>query len=164
MKRCYVCLETKSPSEFPRRTNGKLNNRCRSCFRSYLRGHYVANKADYLGRAAASRDVVREIVLKAKSQPCADCGQRYPYYVMDFDHLGDDKRFNISTARFRESRAAIEEEIEKCEVVCANCHRSRTHRRRELKEQIARTQEAIRPAPRAPAAPSTLDLFEELAQ
>lgn len=48
---------------------------------------------------------------------------------MDFDHLGD-KRFLISSAARRGiSFDKIKQEIAKCEVVCANCHRNRTHMR-----------------------------------
>jgi hypothetical protein len=60
---------------------------------------------------------------------------RFPYWVMDFDHRpGVRKRGNIS-AMARDPRYTIEDiiaEIKKCDVVCANCHRTRTHTRLEL--------------------------------
>jgi hypothetical protein len=62
------------------------------------------------------------------SHPCMDCGETDPV-VLEFDHLRD-KRFNIGTAVTRYGWEAILAEIEKCEVVCANCHRRRTARRR----------------------------------
>lgn len=60
---------------------------------------------------------------------CADCGENYPYWMLDFDHLPEkgSKSFNI--ALFRTTTMSLEkvkEEVEKCEVVCANCHRNRT--------------------------------------
>ena len=58
--------------------------------------------------------------------PCADCKENYPYYMMDFDHL-EDKLFNIS--RVNNSWEEMLIEIDKCEIVCANCHRTRTYSR-----------------------------------
>lgn len=70
----------------------------------------------------------RAMLVAAKSRPCHDCGVIYPYYVMDFDHISD-KRFVISAA-VNKSTAVLEQEMSKCEVVCANCHRIRTYMRR----------------------------------
>ena len=59
---------------------------------------------------------------------CMDCGEINPI-VLDFDHLKD-KKYNISRMIHDGfSWAAIKKEIAKCEVVCANCHRIRTHNR-----------------------------------
>ncbi|WP_134745488.1 hypothetical protein [Microbacterium sp. Root53] len=66
-----------------------------------------------------------------RAHPCSDCGE--PDLVMlEFDHLpGTDKKFDISRAVGASTRSwrAILTEIEKCEVVCANCHRRRTANR-----------------------------------
>lgn len=71
----------------------------------------------------------RALVLKAKDRPCADCGKSYPAYVMDFDHVRGEKRFMLSRAANWAGGGLelVEEEIAKCDVVCANCHRVRTH-------------------------------------
>ena len=62
---------------------------------------------------------------------CVDCGIVNPI-VLDFDHLHD-KKYNVSRMIHDGfSWAAIKKEIAKCEVVCANCHRVRTHMRRSL--------------------------------
>lgn len=47
---------------------------------------------------------------------------------MDFDHIGE-KRLEVSRLLYVSGTAALLEEIAKCEVVCANCHRIRTKRR-----------------------------------
>ncbi len=90
-------------------------------------------------------DKNRAAVREAKDKPCADCGIHYPYYVMEFDHLDSGaKHFNISAGVTCASYDRIIAEIAKCEVVCANCHAERTHRRRQ--EQLperAPTEEAI---------------------
>lgn len=67
----------------------------------------------------------KELVNKYKDVPCADCGHKYPPCVMDFDHIKDTKKFTI--ANKLRSVELLLQEIAKCEVVCANCHRIRTH-------------------------------------
>jgi L-lysine 2,3-aminomutase len=63
-----------------------------------------------------------------ESRGCYDCGEKNPI-VLDFDHLKD-KKYNVSRmVHDGFSWKAILKEIEKCEVVCANCHRVRTHNR-----------------------------------
>jgi len=91
------------------------------------REHYHANKEQYFARNRQQKLDARAFIVASKDVPCADCGNRYPSYVMDFDHLGD-KKFNISNMTAR-GMAQLQAEIAKCEVVCSNCHRIRTHER-----------------------------------
>lgn len=75
-----------------------------------------------------SRDRAREYVDSAKGGPCVDCGDLLPPYCMDFDHVRGDKVDNL--ARMVSNGTGIEkiqQEIDKCDLVCANCHRKRTH-------------------------------------
>jgi hypothetical protein len=63
-----------------------------------------------------------------ESAGCFDCGMSN-HIVLDFDHLRD-KKYNVSRmVHDGFSWKAIKREIEKCQVVCANCHRIRTHNR-----------------------------------
>ena len=103
--------------------------------REYKRRHYEKNKESYAAQAAdgraRSRSALRDLMAAARDVPCADCGGRWPHYVMQFDHIGSDKEFTVSLAVRRAlSVARVQAEIDKCEVVCANCHALRTHRRR----------------------------------
>jgi len=66
--------------------------------------------------------------LKEKT-PCMDCGIKYPYYVMDFDHVRGRKNANVMELISTLSKKRIDQEIAKCEIVCSNCHRYRTHSR-----------------------------------
>ena len=69
---------------------------------------------------------------RLKQQPCADCGGRFPSCAMDFDHRDPaEKRHTISRMVGRAGTARIMAEVAKCDIVCANCHRDRTYRRRE---------------------------------
>lgn len=65
--------------------------------------------------------------------PCMDCKINYPYYVMDFDHVRGRKHKNVAELIPTLSKKKIDEEIAKCEVVCSNCHRVRTHERKTKK-------------------------------
>jgi hypothetical protein len=60
------------------------------------------------------------------AQGCADCGYRTHHAALDFDHVRGKKLLNVCLSK---SIAQARQEIEKCEVVCANCHRIRTYER-----------------------------------
>ena len=91
---------------------------------------YIKNKHRYLDYNAKTRGKVRDFLKRAKERPCADCKRTYPYYVMDFDHRpGTDKTYDLSKVARRGSMAVAKVEIAKCDVVCSNCHRERTHER-----------------------------------
>ena len=132
MKRCSMCQEMKALEDFMWRRK-RLNERdcyCRPCRAIYKREHYRANKPRYIQNAqvwshADRRRRVSWLIDYFKSHPCVDCGETDPV-VLEFDHLRD-KAFNIADGISRNRPwALILEEIEKCEVVCANCHRKRT--------------------------------------
>lgn len=95
------------------------------------RRYYEKNKKKYLEYSRRSQEKYRSLVRAQKDKPCADCGIRYPYYVMDFDHRPDEvKEFGIATIHFFKSMERLTKEIAKCDVVCSNCHRERTQRRK----------------------------------
>ena len=99
------------------------------------RRHYEKNRDRYLERANAAKVRAREHVQAIKAAtPCADCGEDHPWWRMDFDHRpGEAKRHDIAwMVSNGQSVARIDEEIAKCDVVCANCHRDRTHARATL--------------------------------
>lgn len=100
--------------------------------RRYGRDAEVKN--DLVRRTNQARERNREYVRQIKdATPCADCNVSYPPYVMQFDHLGEDKDRDIAEmVASPVSLGRLEAEIAKCEVVCANCHAERTYQRRTL--------------------------------
>ncbi len=61
---------------------------------------------------------------------CKDCGE-YDFAVLTFDHVTGKKKMSISQmAAQGYSIEAIREEMDKCEVVCFNCHMRRENERR----------------------------------
>ena len=64
--------------------------------------------------------------------PCADCGKRWPPVAMDFDHVRGAKFKSVSLLISGAYKLdLIKQEIAKCDVVCACCHRIRTSKRGE---------------------------------
>lgn len=76
----------------------------------------------------ASRQRAIEFVNGIKDgTPCADCGQTFDPIAMDFDHVRGEKNDNVGSMVARGvALDRIQAEIDKCELVCANCHRVRT--------------------------------------
>ena len=134
MRRCGRCGQLKPLEDFAwrRKAKGQRHNYCRPCHAAYHHEHYVANRQRYIDQAKARKDALRlertrYLLEYFGDHPCADCGETDPL-VLEFDHLGG-KLFNIGSALTYRNWESILAEIEKCDVVCANCHRRRTKRR-----------------------------------
>ena len=95
--------------------------------RSYLRDKTRHNRISNENRAKR-RVVLNEYVRTLKAaNPCPDCNVNYPYYVMDFDHVRGEKIGDVAIMVHEVvTLELLREEIEKCDIVCANCHRERT--------------------------------------
>jgi hypothetical protein len=62
-----------------------------------------------------------------KMAPCVDCGIQYPPYIMEWDHLPGKTKF-LEVSKMQQYKfERVLEEIAKCDLVCSNCHRSRTY-------------------------------------
>jgi hypothetical protein len=121
---CADCETTKPLADFH-----KNQWRCKPCQKAYHKSHYEANKQIYLDKAKTWRNRMHELVINEKQKPCMDCGVQYPHYVMDFDHIQGKKLGNISAMSRKKGIIRLQEELSKCELVCANCHRQRTWKR-----------------------------------
>ena len=90
-------------------------------------------KADTRARATTHRKAIDAFIRHSKeTNPCADCGNFYPYYVMQYDHRPEfEKKFNISKYKdVTQSIHVVKAEMLKCDLVCSNCHMTRGHWRR----------------------------------
>lgn len=110
----------------------------REASRKYYRSKPEVKVALYKRRAIYAENNIAYI-RRIKDRPCMDCGVKYPFYVMDLDHR-EDKKFNFNSIH-RQGRLKVIEEIKKCDVVCANCHRIRTYNRRMV--DVVQRQNAI---------------------
>jgi len=88
-----------------------------------------ANRARHLAQVAGRRrrrtERHKRLIEELKGQPCSDCGQVFPPFVMDFDHVAG-KTGEVGRLVSTHGTDRLLAEIERCEVVCANCHSMRT--------------------------------------
>ena len=105
--------------------------------------HYEANKRKIKKRSflrnKSQRGKNKAYVDAIKSiSKCIDCGENNPL-VLDFDHVKGDKILAISDMSNKAYCIdKISEEMEKCEVRCANCHRIITEKRRDDKRRTTK--------------------------
>lgn len=115
-KVCSTCNQEKLISEFyDKKDRVKGSTQCRQCFNNYCINRWRQRKKD-------------AIVYKGSS--CVDCGLSFPqipYSVFDFHHLNpSEKDVDWSKLRLR-SWSSIMSELDKCVLLCSNCHRIRHH-------------------------------------
>lgn len=138
MPLCYTCKEEKTADKFNKNKRHKtgLQSNCRLCEKKY-KEKYLSDPARRIKHYKVSnvaknerKVFVSKFVNKLKDNPCTDCGDKFHPVAMDFDHLSN-KEWSISQmVASGLPLDRIKEELSKCELVCANCHRIRTHLRR----------------------------------
>ncbi len=134
MKVCRKCKIQKNDDEFNFRNKKKLirANVCKNCSREQIRAHYLDNRSYYLNKARSRNNKLRTQTRKfiwdyLSTKKCIDCGESNPI-VLEFDHQRD-KKINVShAAKFGYDISKLKEEVSKCEIRCANCHRIKTAR------------------------------------
>ena len=132
VKQCYRCKIIKDTSEFHRFARNKdgIQPYCRPCkraidnehYRTHPRRNYARNKA----KAQSNRRWLYEL-LKTKQCEWPGCAVSDPDMLV-FDHVNpNDKRIEVSQmAQQTYSLRAIEEEVGKCRILCANHHQKHT--------------------------------------
>ena len=138
-KICTKCKCEKDIKEFnffhPAKRDGKYRPDCKECVRNRNRKVYDHDPLAFKDKmkiihekaVGAAKEYVNEYLA---THPCVDCGES-DLEVLDFDHVRGVKLRDVSrmvSVGYRLWR--IKEEIEKCEVRCANDHRRATARRR----------------------------------
>ena len=113
---------------------GTRQSRCRACQSVRSREHYQRHSASYLRRAKTNNKRVRienrhRLHEFLAAQRCLDCGTA-DFAVLEFDHRDPSvKVADVSTlVRKVCAWSRVQAEIDRCDVVCANCHRRRTAR------------------------------------
>lgn len=132
MKTCKKCGLSKPVEEFAKKSKTLQHAHCKKCQTEINKQHYSLNKEKVLRNSKdlySKRRAFLDNLKKGKA--CKDCGIVYNTWQLDFDLLDPKtKIFHLSgmvSKRFTEKQ--ILEEVEKCDIVCANCHRNRTHKR-----------------------------------
>lgn len=112
---CYHCHLAKSLDAFSKSAPRRRTFLCRVCARAIWQEKYGENRA--------KADAIKV------ARGCADCGYNAHPAALDFDHLPSfEKKMDVSKM-YAKPWHEITEEMAKCEVVCANCHRIRTMER-----------------------------------
>lgn len=143
---CASCNQDKPIAAF--HTSGRwIRRKCRACesAAAVARNNSTpARKAAHLATTQKWRDRNRSRLRAqqrakwlagrflndmAKAAPCSDCGARLPAVCMDWDHRPDETKLRNVGNMVRAKPSVIFAEIAKCDLVCANCHRLRTHSR-----------------------------------
>lgn len=110
---------------FDRKRKDGLNDHCKKCRKKYdtsKRGKYLVKY-----RVIQKQLYIYKILQSSK---CIDCGDGR-WQVLEFDHVKGIKKYNIS-AMYTLSLEKIKQEITKCEIRCANCHRMKTIKQLDL--------------------------------
>ena len=137
-KTCSKCSIAKDPINDFYARSGK----CKDCERAYQRAYtakirqdperyqkYLAYQAGYQKTKGREKRINRFAWLdEIKAKPCMDCGGSFPPECMDFDHRDPStKKFDVSGAAVSgRSIESVQAEVEKCDLICSNCHRIRT--------------------------------------
>lgn len=145
MRVCISCGLLKEDSEFYqlRRKSGKLHyeSRCKLCSNKRSREYHKKNREKVAPVVRArqklygerNRQYVTDYLLL---HPCVDCGEP-DIVVLQFDHIDkQDHRHVTYLLNTCASIKRLQEEIDKCQVRCANCHVRRHHLERRQSAHI----------------------------
>lgn len=108
MKQCSTCHDTKPLSDYYNKGASKKQSMCKYCFNKYCMERWRQKKLE---------------AIKYLGGKCIDCNTVFHYSVFEFHHLRD-KDVNWTKLRLR-SPDKIKHELDKCVLLCANCHRLR---------------------------------------
>ena len=127
---CYKCKKPKDlETEFYKHPDCKdgYNTKCKECAKKDGKDAYQRTPQRTLQGVYERRQRNRQFIWNYYSaHPCVDCGEDDPV-VLELDHVSGKKLAGVSQlVHNTRSLKVIEDEIAKCEVVCANCHRRRT--------------------------------------
>ena len=129
MKKCTKCGRTKSTSQFNHKRGG-FNSLCRMCDNASSRERYPRYRETHI-KATRERNHEIRATNKAKiaeyllTHPCVDCSEK-DRRVLDFDHTRGKKKATVTRLSSYSKWEIVLQEIKKCEVRCANCHRIKT--------------------------------------
>lgn len=140
LKLCPKCKKEKAINQFDKRGKKRKNkpqSYCKTCRNNSAKEWRLKNPNHNRNYRNTKRlEYTIKIVEYLEKHPCVDCGES-DILVLDFDHVKEKKNDVSKLVMGRCSWKIILEEINKCEVRCANCHRRKTLKERDtLKYQL----------------------------
>lgn len=125
-KKCNKCKKIKDITQFKFRADNKYDCYCKSCRSEYQKERYSKTRISQIEKNTLYRinSPKKTWFQELKSQlSCSKCGENHPA-CLEFHHKNpQEKEFTISSMIGRKRKELILEEIKKCVVLCANCHR-----------------------------------------
>jgi hypothetical protein len=112
MRKCTSCQEEKEETFFYK-SGKKTQSKCKSCFNKYCADRWKQKKKD---------------MVEYKGGLCLDCGVESTdanYVIFDFHHLDPNEK-DADWKKIRQmSKIKQKLELDKCVLLCSNCHRLR---------------------------------------
>ena len=104
--------------------------------REYMRGWYQKNKAKHIASVRKSNKKIKDWLKEYKATlKCENCEENHPA-CLEFHHINPkEKRFAIANIKDFLSWSALQTEIAKCRVLCANCHRKEHYEQRKKERE-----------------------------
>lgn len=130
MKICSICRLPNKKFYANRKKPDGLQSYCIDCSKERSKERYkdfsIEQKQEMQERSRKKSIISKQFLWDyLKEHPCVDCGEKDPV-VLEFDHLRDKDGCLSSLSGQGLSLKRIQEEVAKCEVRCANCHRRKT--------------------------------------
>lgn len=112
MKTCIDCNKNKKISEFYKQKDHSdgVMSYCKDCFNQRVCKRWTKRKIN---------------AIKYKGDVCKDCKKSYPPSVFEFHHRNPKTKKFMWTKLRLTSWKIILKELDKCDILCANCHRIR---------------------------------------
>lgn len=127
-KVCTKCKLEKPISKFNKCSSKKdgLQSECKQCHNLLYKSYYLTNKDKFRTNSSNRRNNIRQFLNEIKRNGCSICGEN-DLACLDFHHVRD-KKYTISQLIKIENFTKIKAEVEKCIILCANCHRKLHYR------------------------------------
>lgn len=127
-KSCCICKAIKPLTEFHRHAKRKdgRQSQCKTCQKTYDKSYYQADPKRHQMLVKRWKSSVKAKINAIKEASGCVCCDEDVACCLDFHHL-EDKSFTISRAYQAKAWRSVLKEIEKCVVLCANCHRKLHH-------------------------------------
>ena len=134
MKKCYTCNIFKEEIDFNKnkcRADG-LGSICRECGKVRSKRYYQENLEKHRQVTAKRKnrlikEVQKKLIEYLEKNPCVSCGEN-DILTLDFDHIHNKEKEICYVVGSGWCWDRVEKEINKCQVLCANCHRKKTHK------------------------------------
>lgn len=130
MKKCTICQTDKEFNQFNKKNTTKdgLQNVCRECNKTrskqYYKDNLLLHRKNIYRRKALVIENNTNFIKNIKAKGCSICDEK-SICCLDFHHLDKStKEYSVSFLQGAGySLSTIKTEIDKCILVCSNCHR-----------------------------------------